>query len=517
MDTLEKHIDRFTNEFRTSLSLVLGPTEQILSQSKLDESYVHTQARLIKRHSQKVLHQVNQLLDMTRLKSKKNIAEQYWGDLTDFIFAIAKNFQDTARQKHIRFNLNSQLPVDDYLFDREKIEKIMDSLLSYLIGSTAEGGNILLTILPNKNPKGEEGTSIIVQNTALENTNDDLRKTFETPLTTNDYEETELSLALAKELVGLMKGTIKMDSEEGKGAKFTLFLPLHPVSQSKLNQVPPISGQDLEEEESVPEKQNVPIDLQSEKPVVLIVENNTDLRSFIQTHLAPSYQILTAHDGVEGIDQALKHIPALIICGETIPEKDGYEVCSTLKRNPSSNHIPIIILAAWASLKNRLRSLESGADAYLIKPFSLEELTLRTRQLITTRKLLKEKYQESHPKPNKIQFHEKSDQNLIDQLHAFIEKQLDNETLEIEALVKETGMSRSQLYRKVKAATNLSLAGFIRDYRLKRAMDLLREGPYNVTEVTYLTGFSNRYHFYKSFVEKYKQAPSEVRKGTSLK
>lgn len=482
-----------------------------MKRAELHESDTREQAMLIKRSSQKFLLLVNQLLELTTVEFEPLTQDQYRGDLTDFMVVIADRFRGRTHHQHIRLNLDSQLPVADYLFDRNKLDSIITYLLFDVIRTTPKRGHIQLSLVPGENSEGVSGTRITLQCRGSGLTPEVLTPFGQTYNSSAVFsfpdEGQEVRLAVVQRLVAYMEGTLAVCREVDGGMQVILFLPLQPIDSSIPQKAPAAQPSSNETQiDSDPCKTAA-----AERPVIQVISGHPDLITFLRAELSPNYQVWTARDGEEGIAQVLEHSPDLIICEVTLREKDGLEVCEILKGHARTRHLPVVLLADQTSLKSRLEGLRKGADVYLTKPFSVEELTLNVRQLLANRKLWEEKTLQKSANV-KDDASGAPDQPLIDQLHAFVEKELDNEQLEVEDLVRESGMSRSQLYRKVKAATNLSLGGFIRDHRLLRAMELLRTGGYNVTEVTYLTGFSNRHHFYRSFVAKYKQAPSEIRK-----
>lgn len=509
-----------THEFRTPLTLILGPSEQILKQSELDESFTRNQVELIRRNSQKFLQLINQLLDLSKLEDHQMSIDLYRGDLNEFVKDIVENFQSAANQKHIRLNLNSRLPVADYLFDRDKLDKVIYNLLSNALKFTPEKGTIEVTI--GHSDEDIDKVNIIVQDSGIGIAADKLPHIFDRfyqveGASTRKYEGTGIGLALTKELIELQGGTIQVTSEEGHGTRFVIEMS---IAQAQAADAPEPARSESNAThqtfaiEDLPEIENGVIDPESEKQIVLIVEDNNDLRMFIQSVLREKYQILTARDGAEGIALALKHVPDLIVSDVMMPEKDGYELTEALKNHSLTSHVPIILLTAKSTLKSRVEGLTQGADAYLNKPFNVDELMLTVNHQIETRKLLQSKYSGTTNNGSQEPVgYSKIDQELIDRLHAFIETQLSNEDLSVDELIKEVAMSHSQLYRKIKALTNLSIAGFVRNYRLGRAFELLKSGTHNVTEVADMTGFGNRRYFHKVFVDKYHFPPSQVLKS----
>lgn len=514
-----------THEFRTPLTLIIGPIEQMLRKENLEDAFVRNQLGLIRRNSQKFLLLVNQLLDLSKLEGKKMTVESYRGDLSEFIRDIVENFRLATQLKRIQLNYESKLPFGDYLFDRMKLDKIIYNLLSNAIKNTPENGSIRLEVTSAMNGENPDGIQMIVMDTGIGIAEDNLPHIFDRfyqvdGSTRRKREGTGIGLALTKELLELQGGSIEVLSELEKGTQFTVFLPLQLAASSSDDGLEngsfessasfEILNEDLTEDISVKES----FDKNSDQPGVLIIEDSTDLRSFMKSILDPEYQILTAKDGSEGVTKALRYIPDLIISDVMMPEMDGFEVSSLIKQHQLTSHVPIILLSAKSNLQSRLKGYNTGVDAYLTKPFNTEELLVVVRKLLRSRQRLQQLFSEGKLKNSGQHESDLSDldKSLIDTLHSHIEQELSNEDLVVEDLVREAGMSHSQLYRKIKALTNLSIAGFITNYRLSRALELLNEGAYNVTQVAYKTGFSNRRYFHRVFVEKFNCSPSEFRK-----
>jgi ligand-binding sensor domain-containing protein/signal transduction histidine kinase/DNA-binding response OmpR family regulator len=514
-----------THEFRTPLTLIIGPSEQILKQPKLDESFTRTQIEMVLRNSRKFLHLINQLLDLSKLESKQMSLDLYQGDFSEFVKKIVEQFDNAAKQKKIRLDFSSKLSVNDYLFDRDKMDKILFNLLSNALKFTPEGGLIQVRL------QVKEGTDlstnpivITIEDSGIGIPEDQLPKIFDRfyqvdSTSKRKQEGTGIGLALTKELVKVHDGTIEVESNIEKGTTFTITLPLEIASDGSKDKVKENPSQDqftfsspVIHEKIIASDITNDIDPESERPIVLIIEDNDDLRNFIDSIMREAYQTITAKDGIEGIEYALKFIPDLIISDVMMPGKDGFEVTHTLKSNPLSSHIPIILLTAKSTLKSRVKGLQEGANAYLTKPFNVEELILVATQQIETRKLMQAKFANNNDQIENETTYKKTDQELINRLHAFIEIHLSNEELTVDELVKEVGMSHSQLYRKIKALTDLSIASFIRNYRLIRALELLKAGEHNVTEVATMTGFGDRRYFHKVFVDKFNYPPSKILK-----
>lgn len=516
-----------THEFRTPLTLIMGPSEQILKQPKLDESFTRTQIEMILRNSRKFLHLVNQLLDLSKLESQQMSLDLYQGDFSEFVKGIVEQFASAAKQKKVQLGFHSKLPVNDYLFDRDKMDKVLFNLLSNASKFTPENGSIEVQLQLEKDAgQKTDRVMITIEDNGIGIPADQLNQVFDRfyqvdSSTKRKQEGTGIGLALTKELIEVHGGNIEVASESEKGTVFTISLPLE-IATSKLPRKKSVRTNDdlpadlaystLEKEVDLHENNHV-IDPGSDQPIVLIIEDNNDLREFITSVIGADYQTITAKDGVEGIAVALENIPDLIISDVMMPEKDGFEVTHALKNNPLSSHIPIILLTAKSTLQSRVTGLQKGADAYLTKPFSVEELTLVANRQIETRKVLQAKFSSPPDNEEREISYQKIDQELIDKLHNFIEINLSNEELMVDELVKEAAMSHSQLYRKIKALTDLSIASFIRNYRLVRALEILEAGEHNVTEVANITGFGDRRYFHKTFVDKFSYPPSQVLKN----
>lgn len=261
--------------------------------------------------------------------------------------------------------------------------------------------------------------------------------------------------------------------------------------------------------ENVPRNDNLPI--------ILIVEDNADVRAYIKDYLVPTYQVTEARDGAEGIEEALEIIPDLIISDVMMPKKDGYEVCKTLKLDEKTSHIPIILLTAKAASENKIEGLEIGADDYLIKPFEPKELLARVKNLIDLRRKLRARFSKSMPlKPGEIAV-SSIDDVFLKKVAAVVERRMGDENFSVEELGQEVAMSRSQLHRKLIALTNHSASDFIRYMRLQRGLEMLKKNAGTVAEVAYSVGFRDPSYFSKWFHRQFGVAPSDVRKDSQVK
>jgi DNA-binding response OmpR family regulator len=340
---------------------------------------------------------------------------------------------------------------------------------------------------------------------------------------TREQEGSGLGLALVKELVELHHGTICVQSEIGRGTTFTVRLPLgrDHLRDDEIVEAPASVEPTMREVEGVAAQKDVGAapevteseQPKSDKPIVLVVEDNADVRTYIRGYLVPVYQVTEARDGAEGIEKALEMIPDLIISDVMMPKKDGYEVCRTLKLDEKTSHIPIILLTAKAASENKIEGLDIGADDYLIKPFEPNELLARAKNLIDLRRKLRERFKVSVPlKPGEVAV-TSMDDAFLQKVMSTVETRIGDEKFSVEELAKEVCMSRVQLHRKLIALTNQPPGEFIRYIRLHRAMDLLRKNAGTVAEIAYSVGYGDPSHFSTKFREQFGLTPGDVRKN----
>ena len=333
-------------------------------------------------------------------------------------------------------------------------------------------------------------------------------------------EGTGVGLALCKELTELMGGTIEAESTKGEGTTFTIMLP---VTQQAENVAvsPTLSGQTEfaaayeTGSKTITDVSQIATEAPEDAPLLLIIEDNPDIIAYIQTCLKGTYQIITALNGQEGINKAIENIPDIIISDVMMPEKDGFEVCETLKTDERTSHIPIILLTAKVSQKDKITGLRHGADAYLNKPFDQEELMVRLEKLIVLRKQLQAKFSDrlfsaSTISPIKKVETPSLDDIFLEKLRKIVLDNLDNPDLGIADLCEVANLSHTQVFRKLKALTGRSPSRFIRSIRLQKGLELLQTTHLNVSEIGYDVGFNSPGYFYRTFLEEFGKAPSEV-------
>lgn len=517
----------FTNishEFRTPLTLILGPIDQAV------QDYAHdTRFPLIQRNANRLLSLINQLLDLSKLEAGQLKPELEHGDLVTFFRTVASSFDSLAESRQIRFLFDQNASEYWTDFDRDKVEKIVTNLLSNAFKFTPAGNSIRMTVHYPKSVSANNVT-ILIADTGIGIAPANLRHIFERFYQVDGqvnraYEGTGIGLALVNELVRVLEGTIDVVSKEGEGAQFTVSLPLATDKPPVLEQSSTGSPYEVETYDahkpildvSMPAA-NLPISPNSSATdnILLIIDDNADIRAYIRSLFEADYQIIEAVDGQDGLEQATTRLPDIVICDLMMPRIDGFGFCKTLKTQEATSHIPVIMLTAKATVEDRIEGFTLGADDYLTKPFNRSEITARVRNLIQQRKRLYERFsinQPMPPAPATAPGLPKAEQQFIDRLSAVVLQNLDNTAFSVEELADTLNMSRVQLHRKLKAVADTTATQFIRDIRLTKAAELLTEGQQSVTQVAYSVGFDNLSYFAKVFQERYGALPSQYGKS----
>lgn len=520
-----------SHEFRTPLTLILGPAEQ-LEQNETDE-YKKEKLHTIKRSANRLLRLINQILDLSKLEKGKTKLNCEEGDLVGFMKGITMSFSSIAERKNISLQLISETTNIQTYFDRDIFEKIFYNLLSNAFKFTPQGGSIELKIYQPASIPGNFSANnfckISVKDSGIGIDENNLPKVFNKFFTVeniNGFTEqgSGIGLALVKELVELHKGNITVESKIKEGSTFTVSIPVGKdflledeiakvktediyISESRVNEF--IDEEILQVE---PENSNDDEKSADDQLIALIVEDNPDLRKYIATNLQSDYKILEASTGKEGCEKAIEIIPDIIISDIMMPEMDGYSLCKKLKADERTSHIPIILLTARAGEKDKLSGLETGADDYLTKPFSSKELSLRVRNLIEIRQTLRKKFSSSLViKPKDIATGS-VDKLFLEKAIKVVEKNISNDKFSVEEFSSEMNLSHSQLHRKLKALINQSAIQFIRSIRMQRALELLQSNSGNVSEIAWMVGFGDPSYFTKTFSKHFGYLPSEVNK-----
>lgn len=498
-----------SHEFRTPLTLIAGPVENRLNSTSLpaDEK---ADLEMISRNSKQLLSLVDQLLDLSKIESGNLQLRLERGDVNALIKALAASFRYLADQKKLDYRVAVSDAQNEVWYDRDVIQKIVTNLLSNAFKYTPEQGTLTMST------EIDNGRLVItIANSGAGIPTQDVPKIFERFYQIDGRSGgIGIGLALVKELIVLLKGNIQVNSLPGALTTFIITIPVtkEVFPKAAVIQPHPITGisNALLPEETSHSKNNFSEEDASGLPVLLIVEDHAEVRSFIKTILQGEYQILEAANGKTGIDLALEHIPDLIISDVMMPDIDGLALCAKLKTHEFTSHIPIILLTAKAGDENTLTGFEAGADDYITKPFSSTLLKVRIQKLIELRRTLHERYSnEVILKPKQIVV-SSTDEQFLHKIQQILDAHLTDSDFTVEIFASEIGMSRMQLHRKLKGLTGLSATNFIRSQRLTMAAELLsKSSDAPISEIGYLVGFSDPSYFSKCFKEIYHCTPTE--------
>lgn len=515
-ETEKMKSDFFSNishELRTPLSLIISPLEKLMKEKKNGPNIELFQ--IMHRNATRLLQLVNHLLDLSKLDSKAMKLNLRKRDVITRIKVICSSFESVAFEKQISFSCSWKSEEVIMSFDEEKVEIILYNLLANAFKFTPTGGIISVTVqLLN------EELSISIKDSGIGIAPSKLPRIYDRFYQVNnssvrEFEGTGIGLALVKELVELHHGFIEVQSELGKGTEFIVRLPMgisysdqtEPVDESLHESFLPDSIKLLHKEiEKIEVQENEVAGL----PILLLVEDNTDFRIFSRNLFTDTYQVIEATDGEQGWEKALEYIPDLIITDMMMPKMDGTQLCKKIKEDIRTSHIPVIILTARQSTDSKVKGFETGADDYIAKPFREEELHARVKNLIAQREKLREIYQrESWQKPQRASL-PSANEKFLDLIVKAIEANIASGDFNVEQLGKEIGMSRTQIFKKLKALTGQSPSDFIKIYKLNKAAHLLSQKTFpSIAEVAYACGFNSPSHFTESFRKQFGKSPSE--------
>ncbi len=516
-----------SHEIRTPLTLILGPLEK-LRNNTIPEGEIKGHLEVMQRNANQLHQLINQLLDFRKMESGNLKLNLKQGDLVSFVAEIVDSFGKFSEEKEIELKFNSLKKEIITNFDEDKVAKIMNNLLSNAFKFTGKGGkitvNISLVFDTEELEAGNESTEkrmveITVKDTGIGIAESNLEKIFNTFFQVDQFSSqtgTGIGLALTKELVKLHNGKIFVTSKPGKSSKFTVHLPYDDPRLAVTAAHPAVAENDVESLQT-----NVVDDRLNEQSIagqkiMLLVDDNADVRYFIKSHFSSTYQILEAKDGMEGWNIALRTIPNIIISDVLMPDMDGFEFCRRIRKDERTSHIPIILLTALGSREHEIEGLSLGADDYITKPFDLVILQTKVENILSVRQSLKQKYSgEMFLQPRNVVL-SSPDERFLQKAIQVVENNISDPDLDIDRFASEIGASRMQLYRKLHAMTEMTVKEFVRDIRLKRAAQLLIQKKMNISEVAYAVGFKDLSHFRKSFKQEFNMSASEyMEKHTS--
>ena len=508
----------FTNishDFRTPLTLVADPVEHLLADKTLNGDQ-HRMLMLIQRNVNILLRLVNQILDFRKYENGMMEYTPVPVDILSSFEGWNESFLAAARKKHIHFSFDKMADTDYHtLADVEKLERIYFNLLSNAFKFTPENGKVTVRLSPLTKEDGR-WIRFTVANTGSMISVEHIRNIFDRFYRIDMHHAgSGIGLALVKAFVELHKGTISVESDEKQGTIFTVDLPLQtcevtvsvdsPLSSSIGASVSSALNNAQVAEEEEPEK-----DYDSSKPSVLVIDDNADIRSYVYSLLHTDYTVIEAVDGSDGIRKAMKYVPDLIISEVMMPGIDGIECCRRLKSELQTCHIPVILLTACSLDEQRIQGYDGGADSYISKPFSSQLLLARVRNLIDSHRRLKQFFGDRHTLAKEDVCD--MDKNFVEKFKSLLDAKLGDSNLNVEDLGKDMGLSRVQLYRKIKSLTNYSPNELLRIARLKKAASLLASSDMTVAEIGYEVGFSSPSYFTKCYKEQFGESPTDFLK-----
>jgi signal transduction histidine kinase/AraC-like DNA-binding protein len=482
-----------THEFRTPLTVIMGVSGQIKGHAE--------EKKLIERNGKNLLSLINRLLDLSKLASGTVRPDWVHDDIVAYLGYLTESFYSAAEQKKIRFMFYSEDREIMMDYDEDMVLRVVNNLISNALKFTPEAGKVIVHASRIKTDEGPL-LRLIVKDDGVGISKDDQERIFDRFYQAQSGGHasavgTGVGLTLTKELTELMQGSITVSSELGAGSEFMVSLPIRDSYYDTAPEPPPTASA-------------------TDYPQLLVIEDSRDIVTYLRSLLADRYQLHHATNGAAGIEKALELVPDIIITDLMMPKKDGYEVCAALKSDERTSHVPIIFLTANTTPAAKIEALRYGADAYLTKPFNKQELEIRLQKLIETRRQLQLRYANPNPEealPDKDAPPSPIEDAFILKLHQLIQDHLDDADFGVSALAAAAFLSQMQLYRKLKAITGKTPSRFIRSYRLRQGMAMLKQGDRSVSEVAYAVGFTDPSYFSRTFHQEFSHNPSHYLKS----
>ena len=526
-----KKIQFFTNishEFRTPLTLMLNPLEDIINNKTLQlPDYVKEKHKIIYKNTNRLTRLINELMDFRKLQFNKLTVNACEIEAIPFVNEVSSYFREEADQQHIKFSTKSNLNALTIWADPGMLEKILFNILSNAFKVTPENGTIIIDISAPHQKKilplidAENPVPVIeikIEDTGSGIKQEKINQIFERfyqvkEINSQYYGGTGIGLEVVQNFINLHKGKIEVESEEGVGTIFHLFFAqgnshfapteiFIPSEQTNINT-------SIVENKAVQEQKKEGKDIVKKK-TVMIVEDNAELRNYLSNELKSDYNIILATNGIEGLKLADKKIPDVIISDVMMPKMDGYEFCAKLKQNLKTSHIPVLMLSAKTMSDDWVKGIESGADVYMNKPFKTNILKTQLTRLIKSRQILFDKYTSGTNTFTTPTHTSSLDKEFIAKVLKYINENIQESQLGVESLAEELFLSRSQLYRKIKALTGQTANEFIRKIRLLKAKELIENGYDSIGEIGFKVGFSSPSYFTKCFKTEFGVLPTEM-------
>lgn len=519
-DATQAKLVFFTNishEFRTPLTLLHGPLETISKNESLS-SEGSKLVYLMRKNVKVLMKLIDQIIEFRRYENGKMQMYYTLGDMKLFLKEICDSFIELSKKRRIHFNFNAS--DEDFIlwFDSDKMEKICYNLISNAMKFTPENGSIKV-FLSKEKMDDEYFAKLTITDTGIGISGQHIHQIFDRFYKADRAAAgSGIGLALTKVLVEQHNGTIAVESAEGKGSSFVIRFPFkqkdiavneqYPILSSNNSFVEDVYIDEYEELDDTSDDSN----LERNKPLILLVEDNSDVRHYIRSLLSTEYQIVEASNGQVGNLKAMKHIPELIISDVMMDVMDGFELCKQIKENITTSHIPVMLLTACVQDEQRAMGFESGADAYIPKPFNEDLLRIRVRKIVENREKVKTYFQKNLTFGDRKEAVAEIDKTFMSKFRKLIEERLIDSDLNVDEIGKNLGLSRVQLYRKIKSLTNYAPNELVRIIRLKAAEQLLINSEKSISEIAYDTGFTSPSYFTKCFKEYFNESPTEYLK-----
>ena len=511
----------FTNishEFRTPLTLIQGALEKIQGMEKVPKEMANS-LKVMNKSTQRMLRLINQLLEFRKMQNNKLALSLEETDVMGFLHEIFLSFKDTAASKNMDFRFQPSVASYKMFIDKGNLDKVVYNLLSNAFKYTPSNGKVILSAIVDEEKQCLE---ISVSDTGIGIAKEKRGELFKRFMQSNfSSNSTGIGLHLTHELVNVHKGTITYDENQGGGSIFTVLLPTATSVYEEKDFLIPHNAfleeksykKESEEETDIPEVNEIEAREPSNLYRLLIIEDDNDVREFLKDEFKPYFEVVTEADGVSGLERARTYDADLIICDVLMPGLTGFEVTRKLKSDFDTSHIPIILLTAMSSAENHLKGVESGADAYITKPFSPKLLLARAFQLIKQREKLRKKFSDEPGMITPTICTSEKDKQFADKLQAILEQQIGNSEFAVDDLASIMGLGRSTFYRKVRGVTGYSPNEYMRIIRMKKAAELLLENRYTVAEVSYKVGIEDPFYFSKCFKKQFGHSPSVYLRG----
>lgn len=504
----------FTNishELRTPLTLIADPIEHIANDENLTKQQ-RNMLQIVEKNVSILMRLVNEILDFRKIQNKKMELTLSEFELTDYLKEWVGTFESIATKRKIKVESITPAPIR-LCADIYKVERICYNLLSNALKYTGEGGSITV-----KAKSTDETVEICIKDTGKGIAKEDIKHIFDRfyQVRNSNKDGTGIGLAIVKAFTELQGGTAKVESEVGKGSEFTIILPKRVAGDNFQPAEDSYTMNDFLDESSAVtdistenKVSKITSDRQEDKPRVLVIDDNADIRAYATALLGDEYDVMEASDGSEGLKKAVREVPDVVVCDVMMSGMDGLECCKHLKSDSLTCHIPVILLTAKTLDEHRAEGYAYGADAYLTKPFNGNVLKARIKNLITNRKLMKIVFGNDAQQEPIEEVAQSAESQFIEKFRTIIQGNLGNSDLNVETISHEMGISRAQLYRKIKSITGISPNDIIREARMKRADRLLETTDKSVSEIAYEVGFSSPSYFTKCYREFFGRTPNK--------